>query len=83
MNDSLKMPTIRDNRRVVLEHRTGRCAGIFQIMGHVSEFEDNVPSVAAPINPWPRTDRIMADLVKSTPRYVLYRESGSEKESES
>lgn len=68
------MPEIPNNQRVVLEHRTGRFRGLFQIMGHVSEFQDGLPVVTPPTVEWPRKDAITACIVASRPRYVLYRE---------
>lgn len=63
------------NQRIVLQHTTGPFAGGFQIMGYSDEFGTQLPPTLTDvfdISPGARKGR--ASLIKSTPRYLLYRE---------
>lgn len=70
-----KLPEIPRNQRVIIEHVTGKLAGISQIVGHTDHFMGQQPppllkemqSVVAPA-------KIDAGLVKAKPRYLVYRE---------
>lgn len=70
------MPEISNRgRRVVLEHTNGPFKGLKQIMGHSDDFNGEPAPVTTDefeINPGKRKG--IAGLVKSTPRYLLYRE---------
>lgn len=73
----LSMPDISPtrNQRVVLEHTQGPYAGLHQIMGHSDDFNGEAPPDMTDmfdIQPGSRTAQ--ASLVKSTPRYLLYKE---------
>ncbi len=70
----IPFPQHQQNQRVVLEHRAGPYAGLFQITGHASEIGDTPPSCTKPFEETVSGRWIQASLVKSTPRYVLYRE---------
>lgn len=74
--DQPLFPAIPRNQRVVLEHKTGRFQGLFQITGHSDQFEgQSVPPVTPPFRLWPREDEtLLAGLIRSTPRFLLFRE---------
>ena len=68
-------PTFTRNQRIVLEHTAGPYAGLFQIKGHSDEFEGRQPPALTDVFEIQPGQRLgVASLVKSTPRYVLYRE---------
>lgn len=62
-------------RRVVLEHTTGPYKGLHQIMGHTDDFGGKQPpTVTDEFDIQPFARRGVASLVRSNPRYLLYRE---------
>lgn len=76
--EDLKMPELRDDKRIVLQQTRGRMAGIFTICGREShipgnklpEFElaENMLDMPSMREPGP------VCLVAVKPRYVLYRQ---------
>ena len=70
------MPEIsKRNQRVVLEHTQGPFAGLLQITGHSDDFGgQQPPTLTDEFDIMPGKRKGCAGLVKSTPRYVLYRE---------
>lgn len=69
------LPCIKPNQRIVLLHTKGPFAGLHQIMGHSDEFEGRTPdAVTEPFDIMPGARRGMAGLVRSTPRFLLYKE---------
>jgi len=68
-------PDTRRNQRVVLEHTQGPYAGLKQITGHSDELDPGPPpTMTEEFDITPGKRRGIAGLVKSTPRYLLYRE---------
>lgn len=75
--NTLQMPEIATGRgqRIVLLHTRGPHKGLHQIMGHSDEFEGRTPdAVTEPFDITPGARRGMAGLVRSTPRFLLYKE---------
>ena len=75
----ITMPDIdtRRNQRVVLEHTNGPFKGLKQIMGHVDNMGGGKGAPEATTEEFditPGARKGIAGLVKSTPRYLLYRE---------
>ena len=71
-----KMPeiTTKRNQRVVLEHTNGPFKGLKQIMGHADDIDSPPPTTTGEFDITPGARKGIAGLVKSTPRYLLYRE---------
>ena len=77
MADIPAMPDIDStrNQRVVLEHTNGPFKGLKQIMGHSDDFKGEPPPTVTPeFDITPGTRKGVAGLVKSTLRFLLYRE---------
>lgn len=69
------MPAITRNQRIVLEHTCGPYAGLHQIVGHSDQHGgQQPPALTEPFTITPGERMALASLVKSTPRFLLYRE---------
>lgn len=67
------LPPLTRNQRVVFQHVHGPHPGLFQIGGHTNDFNgQQPPDILGPFKALGRS--VTASLVRSTPRYVLYRE---------
>lgn len=73
--ESLLPPVTERGRRIVLQHVKGPFKGLMQIMGHTDDFKGTAaPIVTEEFDINPGTRKGIAGLVKSTRRYLLYKE---------
>lgn len=71
----IHFPQHQQNQRVVLLHALGPHAGLFQITGHASELGDGPPPACTePFSETVSNRVIVAGLIRSNPRYLLYKE---------
>lgn len=69
------LPPLQRNQRIVLEHTQGPFKGLHQITGHSDDFDGaDPPTVTEPFDITPGKRHGVAGLVRSNPRYLLYRE---------
>lgn len=68
------MPEIPRRKRIVLEHVTGRLAGMSQIQGTTEEAPDPLPDFCPGINRPFDADKIDASLVRVRRGAVYFRE---------
>lgn len=77
--EDLRMPAVASRgQRIVLQHTQGPYKGLHQIMGHSDEFGgEQAPAVTEPFDITPGARRGLAGLVRSNPRFLLYKEINS------
>ena len=71
-------PELPRNQRIVFQHTAGPHADLYQIIGHSDQFGGRAPDTQSqPFTvefPPPARENVVATLVQSKPRYLLYRE---------